>query len=160
MYDAFYRMYEGKNINRKMNLRVQLKGTKMSKGESIQEYFTRVSQIKEKLSAIGDTLDEDELVMTTLNGLTRPWDSVIETLCAWKESMMFGILWEDCIQEEARVANREAPLKEDDQTLATHTKKKNKSNFKKSNHNPSKNKFQRRKKKKDYSSYQFYNYHK
>ena len=44
----------------------------MSKGESIEDYFTRVSQIKEKLSAIGDTLNEDELVMTTLNGLTRP----------------------------------------------------------------------------------------
>ena len=31
MYDALSRMYEGKNINRKMNLRTQLKGTKMRK---------------------------------------------------------------------------------------------------------------------------------
>ena len=37
MYDALSRMYEGKNINRKMNLRTQLKGTKMNKGESIQD---------------------------------------------------------------------------------------------------------------------------
>ena len=36
IYDALSRMYEGRNINRKMNLRAQLKGTKMSKGESIQ----------------------------------------------------------------------------------------------------------------------------
>ena len=42
MYDSLSRMYEGKNINRKMNLRAQLKGTKMRKGESIQDYFTRV----------------------------------------------------------------------------------------------------------------------
>ena len=74
MYDALSRMYEGRNINRNMNMRAQLKGTKMSKGESIQDYFTRVSQFKEQLSAIGDTLDEDELVMNALNGLTRPWD--------------------------------------------------------------------------------------
>ena len=80
-------MYEGKNINRKMNMRPQLKGTKMKKGESIQDYFTRVSQIKENLSDIGDTLYEDELVMTALNDLTIPWDSFIETLCARKESM-------------------------------------------------------------------------
>ena len=40
MYDALSRMYEGNNINRKMNLRAQLKGTDMSKGESIQDYFT------------------------------------------------------------------------------------------------------------------------
>ena len=72
MYDPISRMYEGRNINRKMNLRAQLKRTKMSHGESIQDYFTRVSQIKEQLEAVGDKLDEDELVMTALSGLTRP----------------------------------------------------------------------------------------
>jgi len=131
MYDALSRMFEGRNINRKMNLRAQLKSTKMSHGESIQDYFTRVSQIKEQLEAVGDKLDEDELVMTALNGLTRPWESFIQMMCARKESMMFEVVWEDCIQEETRVANREALLKEDDQALATHTKKRrSQSNFK------------------------------
>ena len=72
MYDALSRMYEGRNINTKMNLRAQLKSTKMSKGESVQDYFTRVSQFKEQLDSIGHSLDEDELVMTDINGLTRP----------------------------------------------------------------------------------------
>ena len=81
MYDALSRMYEGRNINRKMNLRAQLKSTKMSKGESIQEYFTRVSQFKEQLDSIGDSLDEYALIMTALNGLTRPWDSFKQTVC-------------------------------------------------------------------------------
>ena len=66
--------------------------------------------------------------------------------------MKFDIVWEDCIQEEARIANREALLKEDDQALATHTKRRKQSNFKKSNQKPSK--------KKDYLKYQCYNYHK
>ena len=69
MHDALSSMYQGRNITRKMNLRVQLKGTKMSKGESIQYYFKRISQFKEKLSAIGYTLDEDELFMNALNGI-------------------------------------------------------------------------------------------
>ena len=60
--------------------------------------------------------------MTALNGLTRPWDSFIQTLCVRKESMKFNIVREDCIQEKARVANREALLREDDQALAIHTK--------------------------------------
>ena len=72
MYDALSRMYEGRNINIKMKLRAQLKGTKISKGESIQDYFTRVSKFREQLSAIGDTIDEDEVVMNALNGFTRP----------------------------------------------------------------------------------------
>ena len=50
--------------------------------------------------------------------------------------MMFEVVWEDCIQEEIRVANREALLKEDDQALATHTKKRRRNQpiFKKGNH--------------------------
>ena len=117
----------------------------MSKGESIQYYFTRASQFREQISAIGDTLDEDELVMTALNGLTRPWDSFIQTLCARKESMNFSIVWEDCIQEESRVSNRKSLLREDDQALATYTKGRKQSNFKKSNHKPSKKKLQKKK---------------
>ena len=46
----------------------------MSQGESIQDYLTRVSQFKEELESLGDSLDEDELVMTTLNGLSKSWD--------------------------------------------------------------------------------------
>ena len=83
----------------------------MYQGESIQDYFTRVSQFKEQLEAIGDSLNEDERVMTALNGLTRPWDSFIQTMCTKKEIMKFVIVWEDCIQEEAIIANREALLK-------------------------------------------------
>ena len=79
--------------------------------------------------------------------------------------MKFDIVWEDCIQEEARVANIESLLKEDDQDLATHTKKRRQSNFKKDSHKEHipLNKFQRKRdnsQKKDYSKYQCYNCHK
>jgi hypothetical protein len=47
MFDSLTRMYEGKNINHKMNLRTQLKNTKMQKGETMQDYFSRVSQFQE-----------------------------------------------------------------------------------------------------------------
>ena len=138
MYDALSKMYEGRNINRKMNSRSQLKSTRMCQGQSIQDYFTRVSQIKEQLEAIGDKIDEDEMVITAFNGLTRPWESFIQMMCARKESMKFDIVWEDCIQEETRVANREALLKEDDKSLATHTKRIiNQPNFNKGNHKES-----------------------
>ena len=44
-------------------------------------------------------------------------------MCARKESMKFDIVWEDYIQEEARVDNRESLLKEYDQALSTHTRR-------------------------------------
>jgi hypothetical protein len=61
--------------------------------------------------------------MMTLNGLSRPWDAFIQTICVRKEKLLFDGLWEECIQEESRVANREALFSRDeDQALATHTK--------------------------------------
>jgi hypothetical protein len=107
-----------------------------------------VSQFKEQLELIGDKIDEDELMMTTLNGLTRPWDAFIQTICARKEKLQFDSLWEECVQEEARVANQEAILiRDEDQSLASHAK-----GFQKYH------KGQR--KVKDFSSYQCYHLYK
>ena len=97
MYDSLERTYEGRNINKNMNLRAQLKRAKMIHGESIEDFFKMVSQFKEQLEAIGDTLDEDCLVMTALNGLTRHWESYIQVMCAIKERLKFGTVWEDYI---------------------------------------------------------------
>ena len=97
MYDALSRMYEGRNINRKMNLRAQLKSTKMNHGETIQDYFTRVSQIKEQLEAIGDNVEEAEIVMTTLNGIPRTWESFIQGICSEKKLTQFSRLLEECV---------------------------------------------------------------
>jgi hypothetical protein len=122
-----------------MNLRTQLKNTMMQKGESIQEYFSRISQFKEKLEAIRDAIDEDKLIMIALNGLTIPWDEFIQMISAIIEKLKFDGLWEECIQEEMRVANREVLLERDeDQSLATHTKGgRNKSYFQKETHKES-----------------------
>ena len=55
-----------------MTLRNQLKSVKIQNAESIQSYFTRVSQIKEQLEAM-----DAEVVITTLNGFPGSWDSFI-----------------------------------------------------------------------------------
>ena len=82
MFNALTRLYEGKNINKKMTLKTQLNGVKMQNSKSIQSYFTRVSQNKEQLEAIGDNVEEAEIVMTTLNGLPRSWESFVQGICA------------------------------------------------------------------------------
>jgi hypothetical protein len=74
--------------------------------------------------------------MTTLNGLTRPSETFIQTICARKEKLQFDILCEECVQEEARVANREVVLlRDEDQVLDAHTKGgKKRSHFQKETH--------------------------
>ena len=51
MFDSLINIFEGKNINQKINLRKQLKNVKIQNVETIQSYFTMVSQIKEQLEA-------------------------------------------------------------------------------------------------------------
>ena len=97
----------------------------MQKGETVHDYFSRVSQLKEQREAFGDNLDEDELIMKALNGLRRRWDSFIQTICARKEKIQFDSLWEECVQEEARVANREEfLLRDEEQALDSRSFKK------------------------------------
>ena len=76
--------------------------------------------------------------------------------------MKFDIVWDDFIQKEARVANRESILREYDQALSIHMKGRKKSNFNKGSHKPPKKKFQKKRvnQKKYYSKYQCYNCHK
>ena len=103
MFDALTRMFEGKNINRKMTLRQQLKNVKMQSSESMHSYFSRAHQIKEQLEAIGDTVENDEIVISTLNGLPRIWDGFIQGVCTRKKKLpRFNSLWEEAMQEEAQ----------------------------------------------------------
>ena len=57
MFDSLTRLFEGKNINRKMTLRNQLKNVKIQNAETIQTYFTRVSQIKEQLEVVEEDIE-------------------------------------------------------------------------------------------------------
>ena len=69
MFDPLNKLFEGKNINRKMTLRNQLKNVKIKNAKTIQSYFTRLSQIKEQLEAVGEDIKNREVVMTNLTGL-------------------------------------------------------------------------------------------
>ena len=58
LYDALKNMFEGKNINQNINLRNQLKNVNKHNSDTIQSYFTRVSQIKEQLDAVEENVGE------------------------------------------------------------------------------------------------------
>ena len=60
-----------------MSLRNQLKNVKIQNAETIQSYFTRVSQIKEQLVEVEEEVENAEVVITTLNDLRISWDSFI-----------------------------------------------------------------------------------
>jgi hypothetical protein len=123
MIDTLTHLFEGSNINRRMTLRSQLKNVKMQNSKTIHSYFSRVNQIKEQIEAIGDSVEGEEMVMTTLNGLPRSWDAFIQGICSRKKLPKFNRIWEDCNQTEARTAAREEKMGDEDQALVAHTRK-------------------------------------
>ena len=80
-------------------MRNQIRCVKMQKVETMQSYFSRVSQIKEQLEAVVDMVEEAKVVMTTLKCITREWDSFIRGICARINLTKFRKLWEECVQE-------------------------------------------------------------
>ena len=59
--------------------------------------------------------------MTTLNGLPKYWDPLIKGLCSRRKLPKFNRVWEECVQEEARLEAREEKLSDDeDQALESH----------------------------------------
>ena len=94
VYDALTKMFDGKNIKQKMTLRNRLNNVKIHNSKTIQSHFTRVSQIKEQLEAIEENVEEGEIVMNTLNGLPRSWDSFVQGICERRRMVSFNKLRE------------------------------------------------------------------
>ena len=95
---------------------------KMQNLETIQS--CKGISINEHIEAIGKTVGEYEIVMTTLNGILRSWESFIQEICSTRKLAKFNRLWEECTQEEAKLVVREETLGHDkDQALATHARK-------------------------------------
>jgi hypothetical protein len=57
MIDALTRLYKSKNTSQKLTLRHQLRNVTMNKSKTIAN-FTRISQIKDHLGAIGDLVED------------------------------------------------------------------------------------------------------
>ena len=64
-----------------------------------------VSPIKEKLEAVDEEVQNAEIVMTTLHGIPRSWDSFIQGIYSRRKLVTFSRPWEELSQEEARIVD-------------------------------------------------------
>jgi hypothetical protein len=96
----------------------------MNKSETIANFFTRISQIKDQLAAIGDLVEYVELVTTTLNGFPPSWDPFFQGIFERRKLPKFHKLWAECSQEETRLMSKKKKVDdEENQSLATQVKK-------------------------------------
>ena len=71
MWDALTSLFQSSNENRKMVLREKLKSIKMAKGEVVISYLTRISQVRDELTAVEEVVPNVELEWTTMNGVSK-----------------------------------------------------------------------------------------
>ena len=70
------------------------KGKGKSFGKKGTNYVMKITQIHDQL-VVGEKLADAELVSVALNVFTKPWDSFIKGLCAWKKLLNWEMLWDD-----------------------------------------------------------------
>ena len=81
----------------------RLRGIHMLKDESVTSFLGRYTQIKDELGAVGEVVDPDSMVRTTLNSFTKPWGSFIRGIVAMEVMPTWERMWDDFVQEETRL---------------------------------------------------------
>jgi hypothetical protein len=135
MYDALKNMFESNNTLRALTLKNQLQHIKMTKADIVATFFMKISEIKDQLGAIGETISDIELVLTNLNALPRHWEPFLQSISGRADLPGFDRLWTDYTQEETRLIARgvQDSHHDDNHALSFHTKKgrRNKRSFNK-----------------------------
>jgi hypothetical protein len=125
MYDALKNMFESNNTLGALTLKNQLQHLKMTNADTIATFFIKISEIRDQLGAIGETISDRELVLTTLNALPRHWEPFLQSISGRADLPGFDRLWTDCAQEETRLIARGVQDSDhvENQALASHAKR-------------------------------------
>ena len=97
----------------------------MTKGDTVAIFFMKMSEIKDKLGAIGEIISNKELVLNTLNNIPKHWEPFLQSISGREQLPTFDRLWTDCTQEEIRLIARgvQDSHHDDNQALASHEKR-------------------------------------
>jgi len=102
MWQALKKLYQSDKEYRKMVLRDKLKNTKMSKIDTVATYLTKITQVHDELSVVGETVPDHKMVRTALNGVTKPWNVFVEEIVSQENLPKWERMWDDIIREEIR----------------------------------------------------------
>ena len=107
MWESLSKLYQSSNQNRKMVLREKLHSIKMSRTDTVTAYLTKLTQIRDELGAVGEKVEDSELVRTALKGFSKPWESFVRGIVARENLPNWERLWDDFTQEELRLGSNQ-----------------------------------------------------
>ena len=122
-YDTLVKLYETKVTSQKRLLKSQLSSLKMESDESVNSFFTKISNIKDKLLAIGVSNNDDDLVQTVFDGISPIWELFLVVVNGRGVDPSFEKLWHDCLHEESRIKTRVGVVLQENIALVANMKK-------------------------------------
>jgi len=122
-YDTLVKLYETKSTSQKRLLKSQLCSLKMESDESVNSFFTKISNLKDKLLAIGVSTDDDDLVQIVFDGLSLAWEQFLVAVNGRGVEPSFEKLWHDCLHEESRIKTRAGLVLQENLALVANMKK-------------------------------------
>ena len=122
MYDKLVNMFRDNNANQVLFFKNQLKNLKKGKDESVQSYFMKLTEIRNNLLTIGETIAYREMVLIALGGLPPEWHVFNTTILKNNVIPDFDEVLSRCTQEETRMIEYE---NEGNAAFTAHAKKKN-----------------------------------
>ena len=74
----------------------------MERVEGVTSYITRISQVRDEVTTIREFVSNIELVCTTMNGVTKPWDIFVEAIVSMDNFPSWDKIQDDFVQEESQ----------------------------------------------------------
>jgi hypothetical protein len=69
----------------------------MTRSDIVTSYLMKITQIHDQLAAVGEKVEDEELVNMGLNGFPASWGPFVRGIWAWENLPDFERLWDDCI---------------------------------------------------------------
>jgi hypothetical protein len=101
-WDTLVKMYNTNTQARKMQLKQELHNLQKNK-MNISDYFIKVKNLADALASIGALVDDEDLVVVTLNGLGKDYSQFRTSIAVRKTFPDFQDLITLFISEEMRV---------------------------------------------------------
>ena len=81
----------------KRDLNKMLCNMNMEKDETVESFFTKISQVKDQLVSVSVDMNDDDLLQTAINGIPSSWETFLAAVNGREDQPNFEILWHDCI---------------------------------------------------------------
>ena len=80
-------------------LRDKLRETRVSTLGSVATYLTKITQMHDELVAVGEKVEDRELVRIALNDFTKSWEVFVNGVITRENLPKWQCIWDDFIWE-------------------------------------------------------------